>query len=515
MSILLISVQDNMEVIGLKSLHYALLGAGEDSSLLFLPRLAGAGPQVLDAVARFVAERKPGLVGVSLMSTEFHAAAALTARLKSSVPDIPVVWGGIHPTIAPEQCLGHADYVCVGEGEGAVREIARAAAEGRDLRAVSNLCYREGERIVKNPLAPLIRDLDALPATEHVPRESFVLDAGRVVPLDRGLHRKYDRYAGTVYSIMSSRGCPFSCTYCCNNFINQLYHTHQVRRRGSAGILAELERAVAADPEIQQVNFQDDCFLACTDAYLEEFCAGYRERVGRPFIIRSIPVYITAAKLRILKDAGVAWISIGLQSGSDRVNRDVYKRRSLRSDFLRAARLIREHDIAAMYDVILDNPFENEEDRLETVETLMETPKPFYPQFFSLTLYLGTELYERARREAVAATDDYLDKPYYLPADTPLNDLARAAVYLPAGVMRRLVALYRSDPRSAGFRRARSAAKLLVIALEPLSSLRVLRLSQGGSLIRTLRVLPGYFREGLRRFFWQFRAAAQKGGRGA
>jgi anaerobic magnesium-protoporphyrin IX monomethyl ester cyclase len=365
--VLLISVQQDLDVIGLKYLHYALLQHSYNSAMLFLPNLRDQADS-LESVASFIRENSPSVVGISLMSSEYLRARSLTEYLKTHFPSLPVIWGGIHPTIAPEECLQYADYACVGESEQAILDIAREAAMGNtDLKHINNLCYREGGQVTRNPLYPLIDDLDILPLCEHLPQQSYIQSGTKIVPLTQKVFRKHARYAGTTYSIMSSRGCPFACTYCCNDSYNRLYGTKKVRHRSVAHVLGELEKAVRDNPYLQYINFQDDCFLASSRQYLHEFCELYQQKIKKPFIIRSIPIFVDNEKIRILKEAGIGWISLGLQSGSDRICKDVYKRRSLQADFLNAARIIKEYNIAAFYDVILDNPYETEEDQLQTI----------------------------------------------------------------------------------------------------------------------------------------------------
>jgi radical SAM superfamily enzyme YgiQ (UPF0313 family) len=507
MNILLISVQRDLDIIGLKYLHYYLLKNGYNSFLLHLTNFNPNDDNHLENINKFISGISPGFIGISLMSIEYCNARDLTKYLKTNLKSIPVIWGGIHPTISPEMCLEYADYVCAGEGERAVLDLANAVNKNESIKTINNFYYMENARIKKNMLYPPIENLDEIPAYDHIPVNSFIQETnGRIIPMDKKIFRKYARYRGTSYSIMSSRGCPFSCTYCCNNFISRLYQTKKVRRRSTENIIIELEKTVNDNPEIEYINFQDDCFLACGDEYLKEFCKTYKEKIKKPFVVRAIPIYITRNKIEYLKDAGLAWISLGLQSGSDRVCNEIYKRKSLKADFLKAAGIIKDFDIAAFYDVILDNPFENEEDKLETIQTLIKTPKPFYTQFFSLSLYLGTELYERAKKECPEKIEDPLQKKYLLYHKNTVNNMIRYSTFLSGKFMNKVVYLYKQNPEGAMLRVALFIANLLsTLIFEPLTYFRVIKLSLGGSYIRTLKVLPNYFEEGFMRYFNQFK----------
>ncbi|MBL7196579.1 MAG: B12-binding domain-containing radical SAM protein [Candidatus Omnitrophica bacterium] len=501
--VLLISLQEDLDVIGLRSLHYQLLKHGFASHILFIPKFPSAA--ISDAVYNLIDKLSPLFIGISLMSIEYDRAMRLTHVLKSHYPSIPILWGGIHPTVAPETCLDYADFICIGEGESFIVDFANAVASGSSPEALGSLVFRRTGQVIQNPLYLLMADLSAIPACEHVPRDSYVLHKGTITPLNIRTFRKYARYSGTTYSIMSSRGCPFSCTYCCNNALAKIYNSKKVRFRELSSVIDELRMAITQYPFIEYINFQDDCFLSRSDEELERFCHLYKQEIKRPFIARSIPTFITERKIVSMKSAGLAWISLGLQSGSDRVCREVYERRSGKQDFLKAAWVIKNQDLAAFYDVILDNPFETDEDRVDTVLTLMETPKPFYTQYFSLSLYPGTELRRRAIEEGLIKGDEYLSKDYQLYNKTSINNLVRLATFIPSSWLRLLLELFRLKSTSLWFKMNLSVARLFAIAFaEPITYLKIIRLSQSKKLGATIRVLPYYMKEGLSRFRKQF-----------
>lgn len=503
-NILLISLQQDLDVMGLRSLHSQILDHGFVSHILFIPRFSKSA--VSDALVRFVDTLSPLFVGISLMSNEYERAKQMTLILKSRWAYMPVLWGGSHPTIAPETCLDYADFVCIGEGETFILDFANAIACGTDVESIGSLYFRKDREAIKNPLHPLITDLSSLPSCDLIPRNSYVLHKGGVTALNSTLLRKYDRYSGVAYSILSSRGCPFSCTYCCNNAFAKLHGSRQIRYRDSYEIIAELKKAIIQYPFIECINFQDDCFLSRNNEDMERFCHIYEKEIDLPFIARSIPVFVNERKMEMLKSAGLAWISLGLQSGSDRVCKEIYKRQSFKCQFLEAAKTVKKQNLAAIYDVILDNPFETDEDRLETVLTLMETPKPYYTQFFSLTFYPGTELRVRAIDSGFIKGHEYQTQDYHIYAHTSINNLVRLATFIPYRWMRFLVALYRQNPNSIWIKLNIVLARIFAITItEPLTYLRVIKLSQRNKLGPTIRVIPFYIQEGLSRFLKQFK----------
>ena len=506
-NILLISIQNEFDLVSIKYLHYYLLKNGYNSSLLNLPKFNPEDGDALKNISEFIRETDPMFIGISLLSLEYYGVCRLTEYLKNHFKSIPVIWGGIHPTISPETCLDYADYVCVGEGEKTILDIANAFKNNESVKAINNLCYKEDGQIKRNKLYPLIENLDEISSGDQIPVHSFIQEAnGQIVLIDKKVLRKYNRYKGTVYGVMSSRGCPFSCTYCSNNRISGLYETRKIRKRSVENLIMELEKAIKDNPEIKSFNFYDDCFLAYNEEYLKKFCKLYKEKIDKPLFVRTIPTYITRNKIEHLKDAGLSWISLGLQSGSDRVCKDVFKRKSLKADFLKAAAILKDFKIASLYDVILDNPFENEEDSFETIQTLTEAPKPFYIQMYSLNLYLGTELYELAKKECPEKIEDSLKKDCFMYQHTVINKMTRLSMVLSKKFMNKMVYQYKQNPESIKFRAVLFMVSLLSsIILEPVTYFRLIKLANGGSYFKTLLVIPSYLKEGLMLYLRQFK----------
>jgi hypothetical protein len=275
--------------------------------------------------------------------------------------------------------------------------------------------------------------------------------------------------------------------------MSSLYGGIMIRRRSVVHLIEELGRAVKDNPGLEYINFHDDCFLYCNDDYLREFCAKYKEEVGKPFIARIIPVYVSAEKMALLKDAGLSWVSLGLQSGSDRVCKEIFHRKSLQIDFLKAARIINDSGVAAYYDVILDNPFEDEEDALETIKTLSLTPRPFFTQFFSLTLFPGTALYERAKKEFPGYIPEHHHKDILIPRKTVINNLIILSPFINKRHMDLLLHFYKQNRKGVIFRIllfVSNTACLPVLVLR--TCIRQVHLSQKGSFRGTLKTFWSY-----------------------
>ncbi|MDD3875260.1 MAG: radical SAM protein [Bacteroidales bacterium] len=495
MKILLISLQDNREQLGLKFLHYNLLANNYDSRLFYLKYFDRNSNKSIQSISAFFKDLNPSLVGVSLMSIDYHRAVDITSIIRSSLPGIPVIWGGIHPTIYPEMCLQYADYVSIGESEQSVLQIAEALKNNLSFESVNNLAYKKNGRIVKNPLFPQLNNLDKVEPYEHIPVNCYVLENNEVKPLTKKLFKKYDKTAGNSYTVMSSRGCPYSCTYCCNNFNKNLYNNKLIRRRSVAHIINELEKAIKDYPELDFFNFEDDSFLSCSLDYLKEFCEAYAQKIHIPLIVHSIPISISEEKILLLKKAGLAWINVGLQSASDNTLINIYERKSMAKDFFKAADILKKHKVAAFYDVLVDNPYETEEDKIQTLLAVDKIPKPYIIRVFSLTFYPGSKLYDRFVADHPEKTDAYLEKNFCMPDNDNYNQLIKMLPFLFGWHSHYLIKKYIDNPLGKSLSKQILFAKLLnLIFIKPIRLIGLIHMSYQGSYLKTFFSLHRYFR---------------------
>lgn len=450
MKILLISLLPTTENFGVKYIHACLLKQGHESAILFIPR---HDPRAKKPFHAFIDSYRPDVIGCGFMSYEAPFASCLGAWVREGFPRIPFLAGGIHPTVAPEECLGYANLVALGESEETVLEIASRIDGGGSLNDIRNLVMKDGKTITRNALRPLIEDLDKLPFPGHFPPHSYVYHGRTILPMNLHLFRKYTRYDGKAYNIISSRGCPFSCSYCCNSFLSRLYDTRHIRTRSPQNVIAELRCETEKFPELILINIHDDCFLAHSREWHQAFVKDYKRWIGRPFIVRSTPLHLTEEKIQLLKEAGLAWVTMGLQSGSERINREVYCRGVSNEKFLDATHLAKKYGVSGYYDVILDNPFEEEQDVVDTVQVLGKIPKPFQLQLFTLTFYRGTDLY-RMMKKKMGEEGEPAVKNYFNYRPTFLNRLVRISPLIPANLLNHLIK-----------QRETSAARMLLATL--------------------------------------------------
>lgn len=421
MRVTLISPYPDITAFGVRAISAFLREKGVDTRLVFLPDPLGDAltdepdrypSAVLDALAPLCADAD--LIGVSLMTNYADNAAQITRALRGRVT-APVLWGGVHPTIRPAECLEVADMVCLGDGEETIFDVVRALADGRSVADIPNIWSRRPDgTVAQNPVRPLPPDLDAFPAPDWSHEDHHIWDgAVGLVPLTPAVTRRFlaggtvSRLLGRVgYQTMTGRGCPHRCAYCVNDAIKSLYGAKgYLRWRSVAHVMAELEAARAAMPFIGYVWISDDAFFARPLGDIREFCRQYKARVGLPFSCLGSPATIARDKLDALVDAGLVYLQMGVQTGSPRIQA-LFNRQAMGNEKMLAAMAVingyKDRLLPPSYDFILDTPYETLDDRLESVRFIAKIPKPFRLQPFSLVLYPGTKL------AAMAAADGLL-----------------------------------------------------------------------------------------------------------
>lgn len=420
MKITLLSPYASISAYGLRSISACLKREGHDVKLIFMPRkyLLNYEEETLDELT--VLMGGANLIGISLMSNYFENVVKLTQRLRR-IGNTPIIWGGIHATIRPEECLNFADMACIGEGEEALIELASKMQRGCNYLDVRGIWFKEKGRIVKNKLRPLIQDLDSLPHQDYCYDTHYILTNRHICKMDENLLNislKGD------YLAHLTRGCPFGCTYCCNNTLNKIFD-HQkpiVRKRSIDNIINELIDVKNKMPFINHITFDDDAFFSCSEEEMKGFAKKYKDNICLPLEIRGAnPATLTRKKLSVLVDAGLTGIRLGIQTGSERTKK-LYKRYHSNQQVEKCVQMINEFKDRIKlprYDIILNNPWETDDDLTETLMFFARFPKPYLLNMFSLIFYPGTELYERAVKDGMISDDltGIYRKSYNLRAD--------------------------------------------------------------------------------------------------
>lgn len=305
-----------------------------------------------------MSEFAPDLVAITVFSDNRFTAAAITHAIKQSDPRIPVLWGGVEPTINPERALQEfrADIVCRGEGIGAFEDLLQAYEKGTQISAIPNLWSRGTDGIICNPVRPLKSDLDNLP----------FLDMELFPEFARTREKPHGAVVGADHMI--THGCPNSCSYCINAFYHSLYkRQYCIRQYSAKRIVGEL-RWMKERFGISFFNFHDEDFLLKDEKYLRELADAYSRDVGLPFSIQASPLSVTDEKARLLKSMNCSNVTIGIETGDHGTRNGLLGRPDSQKDIIRCIRILKQNSIRTSSFNMLALPFYSREAYEKTID---------------------------------------------------------------------------------------------------------------------------------------------------
>ncbi len=413
MKIALVSTYTHPFALGLRYISSYLKSAGHDVTMLLMSsRRDTTRPDYSPAAVADLLEHVRGsdLVGMSLMTNNFHRACFLTEQIRNAGLRVPIVWGGTHPTVAPAESLEIADAICIGEGEEPTLQLAERLGSGHDPTGVPSLWFRGGGAFgnpttVKNDLAPLETDLDALPFPD------YELDTHYVATNEGLAASRAENLRGALQTlrVITSRGCPYHCAFCNNTALREVHKGlgRWVRTRSLDNVLDEVRQALACFPTIRSVNFVDDLFFVRKEDEIEDFADKYNRDVGLPLQLDAFPNTVTERKVAALARVPIELISMGIESASADTLANIYLRPTTKQRIADAIDTFARHKVRTEYHYIVTNPFEPEENVVETMRFIASHHKgPSVLRVFPLMFYPGTPLYTRARAAGLIDTQD-------------------------------------------------------------------------------------------------------------
>jgi len=365
---------------GLAALSAVLKEAGHETRLLNLNENLPPVPSHEDAW-ELLCEWTPELIGFSCLTQQYGSALELARALRTraeleGVTLPPLVVGGIHPTMVPEDVMrdGVWDHVGVGECEDSLLELARRVEAGEIADDVPNfLSWPGGVRPDApvdagwnhNPVGPF-PDFPAQPLPDY-----GLFDTQRITDLKDGW-----------FSVMTSRGCPYRCTYCLNHRIVDTYKADLDRKVADLGffrfrdpefVVKELKHVLSSHDRVKTFLFDDDLFTQNAEHAIAVCDAMVREGVSVPFVVNSHVKRLDPRVAEALGRAGCSILKLGIESGSPRVRKQVLKRHMTQRDILDTVASAEEHKLHTSGFLMVGLPTETNEERWETVDLLATT----------------------------------------------------------------------------------------------------------------------------------------------
>ncbi|MBU2037076.1 B12-binding domain-containing radical SAM protein [Patescibacteria group bacterium] len=327
-------------------------------------------------------------VGLTATTPLINNALAIASGVKAFLPGAKIVLGGVHPSVLPDEVMAHdnVDYVVIDEGEETMCELAN----GKNPMEILGLCFKQKNRVIKNELRPLIKDLDAIPSPAYhlLPMDKYYPAVG-----------SYKRLPAMI--VLATRGCPGRCTFCYRTFRGVL------RKRSVKSILEEI-KTLQRDYGIKEFMFYDDTFTMFREL-IREFCETIiREKIDIIWSCFTRVDCVDESLLFLMKKSGCHLVLIGVESADEQILKNVNKKISLTQavNFIKMARRVGLETRAAF---MFGNQGETEETIKKTIDFAVELDSDEV-QFNIATPYPGTEFFCWAKeREYIKSSnwDDY------------------------------------------------------------------------------------------------------------
>jgi radical SAM superfamily enzyme YgiQ (UPF0313 family) len=378
--------------INIRLLSSYLKKSGYDVTCFFCP--VEYNEKNIKELIGIIKQKDINLIGISLGTDNYRSAVTATKEIKSKL-GLPVIWGGAHVNVKPDESLRHADMLCMGEGEEALLELVENMSNDGGLdKTIKNIWFKTNGGIIKNELGNMEESLDKYPFSDFDLQTQYVMN-------ENGFENLQERHFAGEYSIMTTRGCPYKCKYCYNNYRWDQYagKGRYLRMRSIERVIEELSHAKKIFKGLRKINFWDDSFLVRKKSDYLEFKKLYTKEINLPFFALAEPMAFDNEKIKILRESGLVGLQLGIQSGSERVNKEIYHRPISNKRVLEVVNYMKELGIRAMYDFIFNNPYETRDDVLETIKLLLKFPQPISLQGYNLIFYPGTDITDNALKD--------------------------------------------------------------------------------------------------------------------
>jgi len=311
------------------------------------------------------------LIGLTVMTINIASALDITKFIKNINKNIPVVWGGIHPTLFPEQTCRHSliDFVIRGDGELPLLELINSLKNNRNFNHIKGLLYNQKNKIIFNKELYNPLDINQLPIFNY-----DLLDVEKYVYKNIDIIGAYGGDVKRVMPILAGVGCPYHCTFCINDIEEKKYYRGKTAER----LLEEID-LVINKYKAEYINFEDEIFLL-NKKRVEDLLNGIEVK-GYKFLWRATtranfykPELISEELLARMKKNGCMHLGIGVESGSSRMLQ-IYQKQITLEEVEHAAKLNYKYGFFTQYSFIVGAPNEKKEEILQTIKFTQKIKK--------------------------------------------------------------------------------------------------------------------------------------------
>ena len=280
--------------------------------------------------------------------------------IKKKFPNIPIIFGGVHPTFCPEEVINEksVDFICIGEGEDALLELCNAIEEKKPVNRIKNIWAKDKKdhkNIYKNPTR-MLKDLDTLPVQDFSDFDTYEF------------YRPLDGKTLKMMNTDISRGCVFKCTYCANAEMQKLFKDKgNYHRWKSPDIAIKHLEELKGKYGFEIIRFWDEDFTTFPVRYLREFSALYKKRINLPFLIYAGTRTITEEKVACLKEMNCVTIAMAIESGNPWIRKNLLNRNISDAEIIKKYEIVKNSNIRVSAYNMIGLPFETRKMVFDTI----------------------------------------------------------------------------------------------------------------------------------------------------
>ena len=371
---------------GISSISAVLKKNGHRTQLLVLSRnFNDRNYELLDERIRGF---RPKLICFTAVVTEYGTIRDFARYVKRADPSIYLAVGGVHATLNPQDVIvDDFDAVCVGEGEMPTLELVSQLEKGQTPSGIPNLWIKSDSKVERNEPRAFLQQLDSLPF------------------MDRDMWREWfnDEQGPKSLAVLVGRGCPFNCSYCSNHALRKTASGQYIRCRSPRNVVAEIRDVLKSFPLTEEIWLEAET-LTSNSRWCLELCdalADFNATLPQPLRfeanVRIAPNIDFDRIFAAFKKCNCGLINIGVESGSERVRREILKRDYSNSDVINTVALARKHGIKVSFLNMIGVPTETMADFKQTIELnrICKPDRSFRSIFFP---YPGTDLHRLCRQ---------------------------------------------------------------------------------------------------------------------
>lgn len=353
--------------------------------------------ECLAEIKKEIERFKPDFIGITVMSMTRVSTYKTIKMIKTNYPKIKIILGGIHASLMPQQLLENfpIDAICIGDAEESFVELLNAFLNKKSIKNIKGIAYLKNNKAIINPPRKINMDLDSLPFLSY---DVYMTPKIKIVKM------------------LSSRGCPNKCSFCCMNIPNRRIW----RPRSYMNVVDEIEHVYKNYPWVKTIQFYDETMILDNQRVINICKEIIKRNIHLNFECQGRIKPVSREMFEWMEKAGFTTIFFGIETGSPKLLESIHKNIT-REDIINTYNILKEFPKLQVEKCLMVGlPGETKETVEETIDFVKQLYKikPFSYNFYASPLWVfpGTEVYEIAKAKGGISDDYWLtDKPvpYY------------------------------------------------------------------------------------------------------